>query len=113
MGTFLSQVCGGGADNQAEATATIEAERFGPALKKIDEAVQEAQENATEHGRPSAWRYVSEPADDMPNANFARPELSAKAICAAANLPVYDDTYARLRSEYLGVGRYLTYARKD
>jgi hypothetical protein len=45
-----------GANDQAEATATIEAERFGPALKKIDEAVQEAKENMTEHGRPSAWR---------------------------------------------------------
>jgi thioredoxin-like negative regulator of GroEL len=44
------------ANNQAEATATIEAERFGPALKKIDEAVQEAKENVTEYGRPSAWR---------------------------------------------------------
>ena len=44
------------ANEQAEATATIEAERFGPALKKIDEAVQEAKDNVTEYGRPSAWR---------------------------------------------------------
>ena len=38
-------------------------------------------------------------------AKNARPELSAKAICAAANLPVYDETYTRLRTEYLAVSR--------
>jgi post-segregation antitoxin (ccd killing protein) len=34
-----------------------------------------------------------------------RPELTPHAITAAANLGVYDEAYAKLRDEYLGVSR--------
>jgi hypothetical protein len=49
-----------GTDKQAEAKATLEAQGFGMALSRIDEAVREAKYNATntEYGRPNAWRLV-------------------------------------------------------
>jgi hypothetical protein len=47
-------------DDQAEASATLEAQGFGMALQRIDEAVREAKYNATNtvYGRPNAWRSV-------------------------------------------------------
>jgi hypothetical protein len=37
-------------------SATLDAEEFGPALKKIEDAVQDGKANAAEFGRPDAWR---------------------------------------------------------
>lgn len=68
--------------------------KAGPALQIIDEIAQEAREHAKLHGgngnvytRPDAWR----------------PNLAPHALVAATNLPVLDETYERLRDEYLGL----------
>lgn len=40
-------------------------------------------------------------------ADESRADLNAKIIGTAAKLPVYDDTYSRLRTEYLEVSHRL------
>ncbi|KAE8539233.1 hypothetical protein D1P53_004331 [Cryptococcus gattii VGV] len=68
--------------------------KAGPALQIIDEVAREAREHAKLHGgngnvytRPDAWR----------------PNLAPHALVAATNLPALDETYERLRDEYLGL----------
>ena len=37
------------------------------------------------------------------------PDLKPHAIVAAANLTIYDDAYAKLRAEYMGVSLFAPY----
>lgn len=80
---------------QDKATFLFDHYRVGPALQDIDAVVSEARAYAAAHpdapGRPDAWQ----------------PDLSPATLTVAANLPMYDEVYNRLRDEYLEVSRRL------
>ncbi|KAK1924041.1 hypothetical protein DB88DRAFT_546124 [Papiliotrema laurentii] len=60
-------------------------------LQLLDQVVNEAEDfeksRSTEHARPDAWR----------------PDLTPAALTAAHVLPVYDEAWASLREEYIGL----------
>ncbi|WVQ99679.1 hypothetical protein IAU59_006818 [Kwoniella sp. CBS 9459] len=81
------------------AQAHMEHYKVGAALRSIDAVDQEAREyarnNPSSYGsgkceRPDAWR----------------PDLTPQALVAATVLPIYDESYAKLREEYLELHNY-------